>query len=87
MPVRAIVYAVVAIVIVTVIAVTTLSALGKPTADLVQLVALIVVPTVTSLLLLVKVNNVETKIDDVHKQVNGRMSQLLDKVPDSEKQG
>lgn len=74
---RTIISAVVIIVCVTLLAVTVLSALGKATTDLIQLVAIIVTPTITSLFIL-------AKVDKVEKHVNGRMSQLIDKLPDAE---
>lgn len=69
------VWAVVAIVLGALASVTAVAVSGATSADLLQVISAAVVPTVTILLV---GGNVSSKVDKVEKQVNGRMSQLID---------
>jgi len=76
------VWAVVIIVCVALVCVTTLSVTGSAGDGLLQVIATAVVPTVTIILV---GSRVESKVDDVHKQVNGRMSELIARNGDESK--
>lgn len=59
--------------------ITTLNLAHVPTGDVLQFVTASIVPTVTILLV---GDRVGRQVDDVHKQVNGRMSELIAKTND-----
>lgn len=65
----------VTMVIAALAAITGLSIVGADTTQVVMFVGAAVVPTVTVLL---TSGRVESKVEDVHRQVNGRMSQLIE---------
>lgn len=73
------------------ITVAVLAGLGRPVDGLVSPILIMLGTGFTGLMQLMKtaevkdqVDNVETKVDAVHAQVNGRMSELIGKVPDAE---
>lgn len=70
-------WAVVTVVLGALASITTLSALHVPTGDLLNFIGASVVPTVAIMLV---GHNVSGKVDEVHKQVNGRMSELIAKT-------
>lgn len=69
------VWAAVTMVVAALASITGLSVVGADTTEVVLFIGAAVVPTVTVLL---TSGRVESKVDDVHRQVNGRMSQLID---------
>lgn len=74
-------WAIVTMVVAALAAVTVVTVVGASAADLLQIVSAAVVPTVTILLV---GHDVAGKVSNVEKQVNGRMSELIRKVPEPE---
>jgi len=58
-----------------------LVALGKPVTDLLMLAGLLVVPTVTSFLTLLRVERVGRDVAQVVTNTNGRMTDLIGRIP------
>lgn len=81
MPVKNIIYSVSGIIGLVIVAVTVLAALNRPTDVIVSLVATMVVPTVTALLVLARVEKVAATTEEVRKNVNGNLAALVDKIP------
>ena len=81
MPVKNIIYAVSGIIGLVIVSVTVLVGLGRPADIIVSLVATMVVPTVTALLVLIRVERTAATMEDVRKNVNSQMSALVDKLP------
>lgn len=76
------VWAVVIIVVSAMAAVTVTAVTGAGSADLLQVIATAVVPTVTIILV---GRDVSSRVDKVQENVNGRMSELIGKVPEAER--
>jgi hypothetical protein len=79
------VWAAVTIVVSALTAVTVLSVTGSASTDLLTVIGSAVIPTVTILLV---GEQIAGKVDGVHTQVNGRMSELIAaaKKPDNDSQ-
>lgn len=76
------VWAVVALVGLALGALVALSIAGKDSSAVVGFLGAAVVPTVTIMLV---GNRVSDQVAEVHKQVNGRMSEALAKIPDPQR--
>jgi hypothetical protein len=72
------VWAVCAMVLAALASVTVLSVTGAASADVLQVIGTAVIPTVTILLVGARQ---ESQIGQVREQVNGRMSELIARVP------
>jgi hypothetical protein len=73
------VWAVVAIVLGALAAVVVLAVTDSASDNLMLVIGMAVVPTITTLL---AVGRVEGQISEVRKEVNGRFSEALKKIPD-----
>lgn len=78
------VWAVVSIVLGALGSVTALALAGKAATDVMTLVASCIVPTVSILLI---GDRVGRQVDGVREQVNGRMSELIQRVPEQRRDG
>lgn len=63
-----------------------LAALSVPIDGLVQLILLLVGPTVTSLFTLVRVESMRSDVREVKKQTNGSMAKLIEKIPPADRE-
>lgn len=73
------VWAVVVIVVTAIAAVVVLAVTDSATAELMMVISSAVVPTVSILLV---GHRLEAHVQDVRKEVNGRFSEALRKIPD-----
>lgn len=74
------IWAVVVIVVATLTAVVVLAVTESASDNLMLVIGMAVVPTITTL---VVSSRMEGQISDVKKEVDGRMSEALSKIPDS----
>lgn len=72
------VWAALVMVLASLAAVTVTSVAGTPATDVLQVIATVVVPTSTVLLV---GRQIATRVGDVHREVNGRMTELVQKLP------
>lgn len=82
MTVKHVIAAVVIIVCVSIAGVITLAATGKPTDAVIQFVGVIIGASIPSLFALAQLSYVREDVRQVKQQVNGHMTDLVEKIPD-----
>lgn len=75
--------AIVAIITLAVVAVTLIIMTGKDPSILIAFIGVLVSGTIPSLFAILRIENMGKDVNEVKDKVNGQMSKLVDKIPNS----